>query len=560
MIDPMVSEAAAIADIHLQIQPGTDTALVLGMLNVIIKEGLYDKEFVDKWCYGFEQLSKRVEDYPPEKVSQITGAPAEKIKEASRMYAGNKPGIVQSTPSTEQIPNSSQFILARFLLPAITGNYDVPGGQYLMESHPTMGLVADVECSEYLAPEQKAKLIGTKEFPLFSSWANYLKIEKNLMKVRNRPMAKSWWNAGMAHAPMLWRAVLTGKPYPIKAMITESSNPLTAFPNTRLVYEALMKLDLHVVVDIWMTPSALMADYVLPANSYLEGPFITPGAGDYMNFFIVGEAAISPMYERRDEYNIYRDLGLRLGQEGFWPWETHEQAYEHRLLQMGLTFKQAVEQVFIFAPRNYRKHEKAGFGTPTGKIELYNTTLEKLGFDPLPSWKEWPNSPNSDLAREFPMTLTSRRVREYSHSLNRQLKTVRERYPDPIARLNPLKAAELGIDDGDWLWIETRLGRVQFKCKHFDGLLPNVVSAEFGWWFPEDPAESPSLSGLWKSNLNVILDDDPDLSDPLTGAWPMRAVPCKVYKVTDQEVEKLTYDGLARSPSTGRGRVSPGLG
>lgn len=254
-------------------------------------------------------------------------------------------------------------------------------------------------------------------------------------------------------------------------------------------------------------------------------------SGDYFSFFHVGEAAISPMYERKPEYYFWRELGLRLGQQEYWPWKTLEEAYEYRFAPMGLTFDQAVKQGSFFAPVEFKKHEKVGFGTPTGKVELYSTTMEDLGFDPLPSWQEWSRGPASALAKDYPMILISGRNRIYYQSQNRQLTTVRKKSPDPIAELNPAKAKELGISDGDWVWIETELGRVKFKCQYSTGIQPNVVCAEFGWWFPEEPAEEPSLHGLWKSNLNAILPDGPDSCDPATGAWALRGEMCKVYKV-----------------------------
>src|SRR4030043_1371506 len=248
-----------------------------------------------------------------------------------------------------------------------------------------------------------------------------------------------------------------------------------------------------------------------------------------------GAKVVEPLYERKDEYYFYRELGLRLGQEKYWPWKTLEEAYEYRLKPMGLTFNQAVERRTFSSPIEFKKYEKRGFGTPTGKIELYCTTLEELGLDPLPSYEEWSLGPASTKAKESPLILiTGVRNRIYYQAQNRQLPSMRRRYPDPIAQLNPAKAQELGIQDGDWIWIETSLGRVKFKCRHFDGMLPNVVNAEFGWWFPEDPAEEPSLHGVWKSNINSIIDDDPQFySDPLTGAWMLRGAMCKVYKATD---------------------------
>lgn len=531
VIDPRVSEAAAIADIHLQLQPGTDVALLLGMINVIIEEDLYDQQFVDKYCYGFEKLAQRLKDYPVERVSGITGVPVDQIREAGRMYATNRPGIVYNGMGIEHIPNASQAAQARYILPAITGNIDVPGGEILLSPHPTVGLVADLELHDALSPEQKAKLIGSREFPLFSSWETLRMIEKNVMKVRNRRLS-SLWLGGMGHSPSIWRAMLRSEPFPVKGMLCVDTNPLLTYPNPKLIYEAMKGLDIYVNMDIFMTPSALMADYVLPAACYLEKPFMT--AGDYFPHFVVGEAAINPMYERQGEFYFWRELGLRLGQTEYWPWKSQEESYEYRLSPMGLTFEQAVRQKFQSSRPEFKKYEKVGFGTPTGKVELYCTTMEELGFDPLPSYTEWPFGASSSLFPKYPLTLiTGARNRDYNQSQQRQIASVRKKSPDPIAELHPSKAQELGINNGDWIWIENDLGRVKFKCRYSDRLLPNVVNAEHGWWFPEEPAEAPSLHGVWQSNINVLLDDDPKTCDPRNGVWVLKGVMCRVYKVQD---------------------------
>ena len=352
-----------------------------------------------------------------------------------------------------------------------------------------------------------------------------------MMKARNRPLAR-YWLGGHGHSPSVYRAILTDKPFPIRALIVEANNPLLGFPNTKLIYEAMRKVAFHVNMDIFMTPSALLADYVLPAACYLEKPYMSEW--DFFSFFDVSEAAINPLYERKPEYYFWRELGLRLGQKEYWPWKTLEEAYDYRLAPMGLTFKQAAERGTFHSAVEFKKYEKKGFGTPTGKVELYNTTLEELGLDPLPGWQEWSHGLTPALTQKYPLILiTGARNIVYSLSNQRQIISVRKRSPDPRAQLNPAKAQELGIDNGDWVWIETHLGRVKFKCQYFEGILPNVVSAEYGWWFPEDPAQEPSLHGLWKSNINAVLPDDPDSCDPATGAWVLKGVRCKVYKAMD---------------------------
>ncbi|MFC1943957.1 molybdopterin-dependent oxidoreductase [Chloroflexota bacterium] len=530
-IDPRVSESASISDIHLQLRPGTDTALLLGMLNVIIGEGLYDREFVNGWCLGFDGLAERVKQYPPEKAADITSVPAEKIRAAARMYAANKPGLIYHSMGLEQIPNATYGLQARLILSAITGNVDVAGGDLINPPHPTARLASDIECSDVMSPEQEAKLIGCREYPFYSSWATFHKLEDNTRKVRNRRLT-AYWFAGFGHSPSIWRAMITGKPYPVKGLITEATNPLLTMPNPRIVYDAMKAVGFHVGIDVFMTPSCLMADYVLPAACYLEKPIMS--GGDYYPLISAGEAAIPPMYERRAEYDIWRELGLRLGQESHWPWKTLEESYDWRLEPLGVTFKELVNRGGDSPSLQSKNYQDSGFGTPSGKIELAPSMLEELGIDPLPSYTEWSQGWASPEAEKYPMTLiTGARNRHYYHSQGRQTDMVRRKSPDPLAQIHPDKAQELGLKDGDWIWIENRMGRVKFKCKCSKGILPDVVSAEHGWWFPEDPAAEPSLHGLWRSNINILADDGPEFCDPISGGWVLRGIQCRVYKASD---------------------------
>jgi anaerobic selenocysteine-containing dehydrogenase len=533
VVDPRRTEVARKADIWLQPRPGTDAALLLGMVNVIIAEELYDKGFVDRWCYGFDRLAERVKEYPPERVAEITWVPAEKIREAARLYATTKPATVAHGMGLEMISNSTSALQLRYFLPAITGNIDAPGGDWILAPNPNIVLQAQIEVQEMLPREQKAKMIGEKEFRLWS-WDLFHKLYENFKKVEERPLAAWWWIGG-AHTPSVYRAMITGEPYPIKAVITEGTNQLLTLPNARMVYEALKKVDFHVAMDVFMTPGCLLADYVLPAASYLEKPVIV--GGDYYHLVNVGEAAIKPMYERKPEYYLWRELGLRLGQEEYWHWETLKDALDYRLSPMGVTLKEFLAQRggYDVPPLGHRKYEKVGFGTPTGKLELYSTTMEEMGYDPLPRYDEPPRTlvSSPEMAEDFPMILISHRNWNLYQSQGRQIKTVRRKSTDPIAQLKPQAAAELGIEDGDWVWIETPVGKGRFKCQYVGSIDPRVVSVEMGWWFPEEPAEEPSLHGAWESNINAMLDEGRDLRDPMTGSWVLRGVMCRVYKAED---------------------------
>jgi anaerobic selenocysteine-containing dehydrogenase len=533
VIDPRQTLSASRAHVWLQLRPGTDCALLLGMIYVMIEEQLYDKEFVSKWCYGFDKLRERIKDYPPDKVEKITDVPASRIIEAARLYAANRPGCMVEGMGIEELQNNAEILHARWILSALAGNIDVEGGEELTGPHPGVLTSREVSPKVQPAPNQMQKQLGGDKFRLLG-WPGQALIMDNMRRTWGRTAD----TPAIAHGPMIYRAMITGKPYPVRAMFTTGSNPMVTTPNTKLVYRALKSLDLYVVKDYWLTPSAELADYVLPTSSWLERPLLRDFSG-YDRWMIAGEAALPEAipgeYDHRDDFDLWRGLGVRLGQAEFWPWKTLEEYYDAQLKPTGMSLKEFVHKVR--AERKivpFKKYEKAGFGTTTGKVELYSTVFEKLGYDPLPRYEEPSETPvsNPELAKEYPLTLiTGGRFNPHYHSEWRQIESARRLRPYPLVQIHPETARTLGIEEGDWVWIETVRGRVGQKATLFGGLKPNVVHAEHGWWYPELPGEEPWLHGVWESNINVVLDDDPEICNSLTGAWPLRTALCKVYKV-----------------------------
>jgi len=532
VIDPRGTDSTKHADLWLQLRPGTDTALALGMIHQIIEQGLYDKDFVEKYCYGFDELKERARQYPVEKVSEITWVPAEEIRQAARWYATLKPGVTNHGMGIEHLTNSIEALHAHFILSAICGNIDEKGGDVFTTPYPGVIHEQAIAAHERLSEDQIEKTLGIDRFRLMSR-KGYDLTQSHLKRVwGDEAFARSSYEV-FAHGPTIYRAILTGKPYPVRGMITMSSNPMVTAANTSLVYKALKSLDLYVVADFFMTPSAQLADYVLPATTYLERPWLWAYSG------IVGSDRAMPktingQYDRRDDYDIWRGVGLQLGQETDWPWENLEDLYDYRLKPAGLTFRQFMDKGGILSsPKVHKRFQKDGFATETGKIELSSKVLKVLGYDPLPQFYEPPESPYSrpDLTEEYPFILiTGGRHLPYYHSEHRQVRSMRKMHPDPIMQIHPERAKELGIGDGDWVWIESPRGRIQQKCQIFDGMDPRIIHAQHGWWFPEDDGAEHSLHGVWKSNINVLTDDDPDVCNPISGGWPLRAFLCKVYK------------------------------
>ena len=533
VIDPRAIDSVKHADIWLQVRPGTDCALALGMIHHIIEMELFDKNFVEKWCFGFDDLKERVRQYNLQKVAEITWVPAQKIRQAAEWYATLKPGVTSHGMGIEHIRNSIETLHAHFILSALCGNIDEKGGDIFTTPFPGMIHEQFIAAHERLSEKEIEKTLGIDRFRLMSRKGFDL-VQSNVQRVWGNESFNRTSYEVFAHGPTIYRAILTGKPYPVKGVITLSSNPMVTAPNTKLVYEALKSLDLYVVVDLFMTPSAQLADYVLPATTYLERPWLWTYSG------IVGSERAMPKtvegaYDRRDDYDVWRRLGLRLGQEDDWPWETLEELYDYRLKPLGLTFKEfMIKGGFLSVSKEYRRYEKKGFATSTGKIELYSKTLEALGYDPLPQYYEPAESPYScpDLAKKYPLILTTGgRHMPFYHSEHRQVKSMRKMHPDPLVQIHPQTAEKLGIKDGDSVWIESPRGKIQQRCQIFEGIDPRVVHAEHGWWFPEDEGAEPSLHGVWKSNINVLIDDSPEVCNRISGGWPLRGTLCRIGKV-----------------------------
>ncbi len=548
IIDPRRTEAARQADLWLQIRPGTDTALLLAWIHVIIEEGLYDEVFVNNWTFGFDELRRRASEYTPERVAEITWIPAGQIRESARVYATHSPAILNCVNwgvAADQIgPNGTRAEQARICLSAITGSLAVQGCETAIGPGPLINGVMGIRDSmlqleEKCPPEQRRKQLGSDKFKLMT-WPGYEIMNELYKEKYGLSLCMSGHNF-LSPEPLVWQAILARKPYPIKALITWTSNPLLNAPNTRVVYQALKSpnLGLHVVLEHFMTPTALLADYVLPAASKFEKPMCSTFE-DFAAVITCGERAIKPMGERRSDYDFFRGLAVRLGFGDYFPWETEEELADYRLKPLGMTFKEVATERYVVGssePWTYetidpKTGNRTGFATASGRVELYSNVLEKLGYDPLPFYEEPVESHERtpDAAKDYPLILiTGGKFRPQFHSENRQFGMgMREQHPDPLVDIHPETAQGLNIAEGDWVNIETRRGAIKQRARLNSGIHPMVVNVQSHWWFPEQPAEEPSLHGAWQSNANVLTTDEADALDPITGGWPLRALLCRV--------------------------------
>jgi anaerobic selenocysteine-containing dehydrogenase len=548
VIDPKYSETAArLADHWLRLRPGTDAALALGWLNVIIEEDLYDRGFVEKWCHGFDKLKERVKQYPPEKVAEITWIPPEQIVQTARFYATSNPAsIIWGVKTDMQGVNVTSITQAKCILRAITGNLDVIGGDMLSGPCEKANYGALMEHMDLLPDEQRKKQLGAEDHKLWC-FPGYEMVQE---------AAKPYWydkglSAGFlpgCHEPSVWTAILDQKPYPIRGLICGACNPLIAYPNTKRIYEALKSanLELFIVAEQWMTPSAMLADYVFPITNWLEHPQMYTqtfqGSGSAV---AMGQRVVPPLGERRSDFEFYLGLGVRLGQEKYWRASLEEEwdyCLEPLLGELNLKSSEefAVKQRHWSPPAIEKRYEQIdpetgkpkGFATPTGKVELYSTILEKLGYDPLPDYTEPPETPVSqpELARKYPFILiTGARFRPMHHSEHRQIRSLRKLYPYPTAEINPDTARQLGIGEGDWVVIETLRGKIKQKAKLTSRILPRMVECQHGWWLPEEIGEDPLLFGAFEVNVNVLTPDSENFCDPATGAVTFGPLLCRIY-------------------------------
>ena len=512
VIDPRFTNMAAKADLWLQVRPATDGALALGMLNYIIEQGLYDKEFVDKYCYGFEQLRERAREYPLEKVSEITWVPVEAIRQAAAIYATEKPATLALYMGLAMNTNAMQTMRSIHMLIALTGNVDIKGGHLLFD-RTHMPLAFEVDSKTYLSREEMAKAPGVKERPMFYG--------RDAMIV------------AQSHPPAFLDMLHTGKPYKIKVLLS-ISDPVMGLQDSRKVREALKKVDFIVDIDFFISPTASLADIVLPAATYLERDLVW--ASFYHNFFSVTEKAIEPVGECRDEVEIFIEIARRLGVEDKLPipMGSVRELNDWVLSPTGMRFDEAKGKGAIRVPFEHKKYEKEGyrFPTETGKIELYSTYFERYGYDPLPYYEEPPQSPYStpQLFEEYPLILISgSRTNCFYHGLGRQIPWLRELYPEPTVEIHPDTAEKLGICDGDWVWIEgsQNEGRVKQKAELTLGIHPKVVHARSHWWFPEKMDNSEQA--CTESNINSIMSTG-EPYDPISGATVVRGCLCRICK------------------------------
>ncbi len=523
VVDPRPTRSAREADLWLRIRPGTDAALAMGMINIMIENGWCDADFVREWTIGFEALKERAAEYTLEKTSRTTWIPEADILEATRMFATSKKSALYTFIGATMGGNSISTLRLMGFLPALTGRIDQAGNNCILKP-------VNMRLPSYYRPgasgedaERLADQISADKFPLLSG-----------------PTALTAPYPNPSH---VIDAMLTGEPYPVRALWTDC-NPMVGLENSYKVLEALKSLDLLIVSDMFESPTAHLADYILPVTNHLESDAITEYAG--LNLISARVKSTEPRGEVREEADAVLEVLRRMGYGDKLPVQTYRELLDYRLEPLGITFDEFAEMGSFIGPDERNKYAngtlrpdgKPGFNTPSGKIEFASSQLEKYGYDPLPQVQEPMFSPQdedgnaTEISDDYPLVLVSgTRSVEYYSTLGIKILRLRKRRPFPCLEMSPETAEAYELEEGDWVTIEapTTENSIVRQVAILPGMDSRVVNAEGLWHMPdEDLIEGTLMVG---ANVLTPLRDD---IDPVMGGSAARCILCRISKVEDQ--------------------------
>jgi len=489
VIDPRRTDLAKKAQLWLQPRPATDHFLAMAFLNVIIEENLFDKPFVEAWTHGFDDLVIHVKGFTPEKVSVTTWVEPDLIRKAARLYAETAPAAIHWGNALEQNNHTFDALRGITCIMALCGNLDIPGGNIQANEPKIMPLGKYVRAD--LLPHKRKEMIHAAHGTI-----------PRLMTV----------------PPAYFRkAILAGDPYPVKGAYVQCANPVMAYADSNLTFEALNRLDFLAVSDLFMTPTAALADVVLPAATSFEFDDIGHyGLGH--GYVLARPKVVDPPFDCRPDIQILNDLGLAMTPREHW-FGDYRELVEMVMKPSGLTFKAFADLGYLKGEDRFKKYEAGEFKTPTGKVELRLSTAEKFKLHPLPQASDLPlDDP------DYPLVLISCKDRFYLHSAYRWVKTLREKSPEPIVEIHPETAAVRGIQEGDAVTIETRSGQIHQKARLTPHIHPRVISAAYGWWFPEE--DIGEKDNWTRANFNMLTSTH-DLGREF-GTPNLKGLPCRI--------------------------------
>jgi len=514
-IKPSIEPDSGMADIWVPVRPGTDAALGLGMLHVIVNEDLIDKGFVNKWCYGYDKLKDHVQKYPPKWAEKITGVPSQQIQDVARIYATTKRASINLGNGVEHTPSSNDAIRSVAILMAITGHLDTPGGNLLGGAPSKMPRLNSVHLRERYTQEWVDKLVAP-EFP--------------------RAFQPFMEGTSSAYY-RIFDSVITKKPYAIRAVIAPGTQPVVSTRGSKRVIEALKKLDFYVVADVTRTADMDYADIVIPlATPYeTDHPFEASEMGG--NWMMARNKVIEPLGDYKSMYEFILDLGVKMGYGAdFWNGSMKE-CMDYQLAPAKMTIDDLRKHpTGIEFPMGTKEYGNYGFCfkmksprlssapfLPQGKVAIYNTSFEEAGYSPLPEWKEPPESLTGtpELTKKYPLILSDYHTSNvYTASWQRNVPYLRQIHPYPVLHIHPETASERGIENDDWIIVESPHGWMKVKAEIYPGIRPDTVMILHGWWQGCKELgfkDYPLLDG--GANVNIMYSVDPNKAfDPLVTA------------------------------------------
>lgn len=495
VIDPVRTFFGRRADIWLQIRPGHDGLLAMSMIHEIIRNGLYDKPFVESYATGFDELCAVALDgrFSPDHVAPILWLGADSIREAARLYATTKPACIIDGNGLDMQLEVFQATRAVAILRAITGNLDIPGGDFIPQPVP----LKNIQLKE-LIPQNVEPI--TTSYSLFSAFH------------------PTW---GLHAQSCLIDAILEEKPYPIKGLIVQSGNPAVTMTESGRVARALEKVEFLVVIDIFKNSTANFADVILPATTCFEKTQLNRA---YMrNSLVVLQNQVIPWVgDSRPDWKIIFDMARYLGLGEYFPWQTVEEAIDEQLEPSGISVEQLRQnpQGIYATTLVYEKHRSQGFPTPSGKVEIFSDRLAKAGFDSVPYEKGFPEDPVSfaDEKDQYPLLgISGERRNCYTHTQFFQIPSLRKQEPEPAIEIHPADANDIGISSGDEVVVKTPRGDVVMKARISDVVPKSVVRIPWGWG---------EINPMW--SVNNLTDDS--VRNAITCTPSNRSFYCKVER------------------------------
>jgi len=494
VIDPIRTTFAKIADLWLQIKPGYDGQLAMSMINEIITNGLYDREFVGEFTLGFEELKRAAGLYQAEEIAERMWLTPDMIREAARLYATTKPACIIDGNGLDMQVQVFQSTRAVCMLRAITGNLDKKGGDLI----PQPVHMRDIKLKEML-PKDIRPVTG--DYRLFNEF--------------NR-------NWGMQVQSCLIDSILDGRPYPIRMLIVQSGNPAVTMTDSNRVKKALEKLEFLVVIDLFMTRTAALADVILPAAGCFEETQLNR-AYTRNNLVVLQNQVIDWQEESWPNWKIIFELALRLGMEKEFPWRTAEEAIDYQLAPSGITTDMLRENPggLRTEETEYEKYRKKGFDTPSGRVEFFSDRLRAAGHMPVPYMDGSNMDPISFSDRDSGdniIGISGEKTNPFTHTQFHNIPVLIKAEPEAFVDIHPEDCLKRGISNNEMLRIKTPRGHVKMKARLSDVVHPGSIRIAWGWGEVD-----PELS------LNNLTDDY--RRDPVTGTPSNRNFMCEIEKI-----------------------------